>query len=292
MDKFNRNYKLTIETDTVGSTLVVAYPLTLEFSIRRECLSSAGTATFRIYNLGQVNRNKIFHPVTDPAWRAIKLEAGYGDPLSVVFNGFIQEAKSYRPEGQVNFITEITGYDIGQAMQKTTSDWNYSAPNNTFKYLINKIVTEDLKLPLGSMGSFKGVYALNGAFAKPAWEALKDVTDGDCYIDSGKVYCMKTNDAFDGAIPLINSDSGLLGSPRVNGNWIVFDMIFEPRLQIGQKVSLQSQSATKLNGDYKVISLEHSGTISGAVSGKCKTTVTLMLGSAGKEDPFDTVEEL
>ena len=52
-------------------------------------------------------------------------------------------------------------------------------------------------------------------------------------------------------------------------------MIFEPRLQIGQFVRIKSQTETFYNGVYKVVGIEHSGIISDAQSGQCKTKVSL-----------------
>ena len=52
-------------------------------------------------------------------------------------------------------------------------------------------------------------------------------------------------------------------------------MIFEPRLQIGQFIDIQSKTETIYNGTYKVIGIEHSGTISDSQSGTCKTKVSL-----------------
>ena len=52
-------------------------------------------------------------------------------------------------------------------------------------------------------------------------------------------------------------------------------MIFEPRLQIGQFVEIESKTETIYNGTYKVVGIEHTGMISDAQSGQCKTKVRL-----------------
>jgi hypothetical protein len=58
-----------------------------------------------------------------------------------------------------------------------------------------------------------------------------------------------------------------------------FEMLFEPRLTIGQTVQLKSDTNRIFNGIYKVMGFEHSGTISDAVAGPCKTSVSLWLGT-------------
>jgi hypothetical protein len=52
------------------------------------------------------------------------------------------------------------------------------------------------------------------------------------------------------------------------------ESIFEPGLKLGQMIDLKT-SFSKLSGKYKVLGVTHSGTISDAVSGKCKTTASL-----------------
>jgi hypothetical protein len=291
MLKFGRNYKLTIQIDDTGNVIEVAFPLTLDFLVSRANLSSAANATFRIYNLNPNRRQQVYKAPNDIALvRAIKLEAGYGDSLSTIFNGFIREAQSYRPEGTINFITEIAAYDYSLSMPTQKCNRNIPAPT-TYKNIIDILILEDLKATIGAVGAFPELYPGNFTFCGNAWDALKLVTSDTCYIDNGKIFCLHDDEAIEGAILEVSSESGLLGTPKLNGQWIVFDTLFEPGLQIGQILKLNSRTIPQWNGTYKVIGLDHNGTISGAVGGRCKTTVRVMLGSANKSQPFNIVQE-
>ena len=64
MIKFGRNYALQVEASD-SSMVTIEYPLTIEFAIRRANLASANQGTFRVYNLGQDARNKLFHDRID-----------------------------------------------------------------------------------------------------------------------------------------------------------------------------------------------------------------------------------
>jgi len=55
-------------------------------------------------------------------------------------------------------------------------------------------------------------------------------------------------------------------------------MIFEPRLIVGQLVSIESVTAPQYNKRYKVVSLRHQGMISDSVSGQAVTTVGCFTG--------------
>lgn len=299
MLKFQRNYKMQVQVDDQGTLVDISYPMTLEFSIRRGNLSSAGTASFRVYNLNRKNRDQIYKGPTDvDVMRTIKLDAGYGNQLSTIFNGNISEAKSGRSEGQVNFITEIEAFDYAFAMANSTSNWTVQGADATKDKVIRRLAA-DLKYPLngtetsvpvGSISTFEGSYPRGYTASGNTWEALKTVTEDQCTVDLGKIYIIKKNDAFIGPIPVIDSDSGLLGTPKRNQNWITFEMLFEPRLLVGQVVRLDSRTQAKFNGIHKVIGIEHSGVISGAVGGKCKTKVTLMIGDNDTTNPFNMVQ--
>ena len=89
------------------------------------------------------------------------------------------------------------------------------------------------------------------------------------------------NDVFNGDLQIINSSTGLLGTPRKQDRLIIVEILFEPRLQVGQQVQIQSNSLAQYpntnNGIFKVVGIEHRGIISGAVGGECKTVVSCLL---------------
>ena len=59
-------------------------------------------------------------------------------------------------------------------------------------------------------------------------------------------------------------------------------MLFEPRLMVSQGVTLKSDTAKNFVGTYKIVGLTHRGTISGAVNGECRTTVSMLAGKVFK----------
>src|ERR1044071_7823759 len=96
MDKFGRNYQLSIQTQS-GTTLTVGLPFTLEMDITRNTLTSANVCQLRIYNLSEVNQNQIRFNASDyGSFRQIELRAGYGEFLTTIFTGNISQAWSFR----------------------------------------------------------------------------------------------------------------------------------------------------------------------------------------------------
>jgi len=68
----------------------------------------------------------------------------------------------------------------------------------------------------------------------------------------------------------------LLGTPKKSQNRIIVEILFEPAITVGQQVELQSRTLpNEFNQSYKVLGIEHYGTISGAKGGKLKTVLSL-----------------
>jgi len=301
VDKFQRNYKLTIQ-EYGYDDIVVEYPMTIELAISRASWSMSGTARLRIYNLSVEHRGRLYkNSVEISRFIKIKLEAGYGDNLSTIFEGDILWCNSSRMEGQTNFMTEIDCFGYSFVFKNSRSDWTASGPASSKYNVISRLCSDlkyidietgsEISIPVGAIGDFSATERRSFTASGNTWDILKQETEGNCFIDNGKIYCLKINETTDGTVTVINSETGLLGTPKIDGLQITVDMIFEPGIDVGQWIKLDSSSADfkKFNGIYKVIQVSHFGVISGAVSGSCKTRVVLMVGSQGKDDPFNIV---
>lgn len=281
--KFGRNYLLNVETQD-GSTLTIQPPFTLEFDITRNVLTSANVASMRIYNLNANHRGQIRKNVNDYAdLRLIQLLAGYGSKLSLVFEGNITQAWSVR-EGP-NFITQIESFDGGFAFANAAS--NLTFPAQTEQLTVIDSLIKDLAgagVRPGVVGAIDGQLSRGNAYSGNTCDLLKQLTGGRFFIDNGKAFVLADNECITGPIAAINASSGLLNTPVREQTIITFDMLFEPRLIIGQQVVLDSATAEPgINGSYKVISLKHRGIISEAVCGEAITSVGLLqpLGTQG-----------
>lgn len=275
--KFGRNYTLTVETLN-GELLIIQPPFTVEFDITRNILTSANVCSIRIYNLSQNNRNKIRFNIMDTGdFRAVQLQAGYGTNLPIIFNGNITQAWSVR-EGN-NFITAIESFDGGFAFSNSQS--NIVFPAGTAQQTVIETLAGSLpNVSIGAIGSYPGSLSRGASYNGSATDILRDLTGGGFFIDNGKANCLGDSECLEGEMLLINSSNGLLGTPVREQTIINFDMIFEPRLIVGQQIQLQSSTAQNFNGFYKVISLKHRGTISQAVCGDAITSVGMFYGTS------------
>ncbi len=271
MDKFGRNYNLEVGTLN-GSVLNISLPFTIEFDITRNTLSSAQVCQVRVYNLSLKNRNLIrFNASNYGQHIPIILRAGYGALPPVVFTGNISQAWSVR-EG-TNFITQIECYDGGFAFNNAATNTQFPA-GVMQKDVITTLMGTLPHVNMGAVGDYPGQLSRGNSYSGSTTDILRDLTGGGFFIDSGKANALGTDEyiAAIGGTTLVNSGSGLLGTPVLEQTIVRFDMLFEPGLNVGHRIKLDSVTESNFNGFYKVTGVKHRGMISEAVCGSVITT--------------------
>ena len=277
MDKFQRSYRIVVQTET-GQTLTITNPLTLDFQIALSNLASLGTGTFKIKNLAQKTRNLIYKDPFTIAFQSLEFYAGYGGNLTRVFTGTVQDASSYRAEGSTDFITQI---ECNMGAIGTVNNYvadTLSHPTNQVN-VINALFRAMAPLQVGYISPrFTRLYSVRPVtlFGDP-WKLLKRETGNQCFINNNRIYCMAEGEAIPGSAIVITSASGLLGSPKRYKSTLEAEMVFEPNVQPGTSVEIQSADNSFLNGLYTVTGVEHYGTISDAVGGRLKTKISCVL---------------
>ncbi len=284
-------------------------PLTLELDIHRGLWQSVSDGVFRIYNLAESTRSAIYQDFLEQSQlRQITLKAGYlswtqntnvmgptlplsnnalaSSPLATqyqslptIFSGNIVKAYSIR-EGP-NWVTNIEAWDGGFGV--TQGNVSLTVPANaTIGYIIQQLQAAMPSVLIGYVDkSFFDVsysQARGRSLTGSPWQILSDIAGylyADLFIDLGYVYLVKKGQSIpnlNGGLQTIDSQSGLLDTPMKQGTICSFEMMFEPRLKVGQAVNLQSLETVN-NGVYTVGGISHVGTISNAVGGDLRTRV-------------------
>lgn len=83
-------------------------------------------------------------------------------------------------------------------------------------------------------------------------------------------------DGTDPDILIINADTGLLNTPRFYGQSMQLTTLFEPRVNCGDLVRLESTVQPEFNRDYKVCGVTHSCEMGFGTSGSNITSLTLV----------------
>lgn len=278
--KFQRVFELTVQGQTFTHQL--STPLTLSLDVKRDTLASANTGRFVLYNLKETTRRDIFHDRYDTLnYKQIQLKAGYSTDktLPIIFQGNVQVAGSRR-EGP-NWITELECFDggfgmiNGQAAVTKPAGWN---ARDLFKSLVGGMPN----VSLNAVGQIENQSTRGITVVGNAWDGVQSVIGEDfAFIDNERVNILAEDEYIlvNGVIPLITGATGLLNSPRRQNAMIEVDLLFEPRLVVGQIVQLESLETVN-NGFYQVRGVAHRGLISDAVDGGVVTTASLWVGTS------------
>ena len=195
--------------------------------------------------------------------------------MTIIFNGNIWSAYSHRKG--VNIITHIHAID-GLSTQSALIHTTLQS-GTTLQQVIQNLTNSIPDLKSGTQNlqeyTFNRPLVLNGN----SYKLLKTYSDNNVFVDMKTVNIMNVNDVIEGFVPLITDESGLLSTPERRDATLTINMIFEPRLLIGQVIEVESNIAPQFDGQYKVFGLKHSGIISDSIAGTCVTTIQMQVGS-------------
>ncbi len=277
MDKFGRNYRLTIQMNDGSKVLIVEPPLTLQFSVLRSTMASLNTGRFEIFNLTPETRNQIFQDrFNNPLYRKVTLEGGYGKTLSTIFVGAIFEANSHRQRADV--ITTIDARDGGFDIPQTQT-FRTVQQGTPMLDVIKGLIGDFPNLKQGAIGDIPGTLQRPAVLDGNTYTLINKYTGNLVNVDLEKVNVLTDKEVLSGVVPLIDPSTGLLDTPRRDDAYLTIRTLFEPRIVMNQAVQLQSVTLPQYNGQYKVIGVQHQGTISEAVCGECTSTFNLLLGA-------------
>lgn len=252
--------------------VIVENPFTIEFETKHSNTAGSNTMTLRVFNLAQASRESIRKDyITYGDKRPyVKLYAGYEDANALIFSGTVRDCTTTK--SGVDSITTINAFDNGEAF-RAQSDRTYKS--GTPKNLIISELLEDLK-PYGILSSvkpnFSGSLKRGNSISGKTLDLLNQLTENAFFINNMKAYILRDDEALSGQVRKFSADSGLIGSPRRQQAFIYFDTVFEPRIQMGQFIEIESKFNPHFNGQVKIIEISHKGTISDSVASSVIST--------------------
>lgn len=296
MLKFERRYKIVFEIGyrrnlneyIPQENIVVEYPFTLRLNV--SCGVNAGNvsqANFQILNLSPQIQAKLWKDnFNQNKYITMWLYAGYQDVMPLIYKGDILQCYSYRDSGSTDYITELQSNDSGYLYQYGVSNYTFSGETK-FENLLKTLLQDVPLYKLGYITPSIPPIKRDKTFIGQTMDLLGREYGGyQIYIDKGELNILGKNDVVPGNIAVLTAESGMLGSPRRAEQYLNVDMIFEPRLKLGQAIELISDSLPFVNNIYKIVAISHKGVISPVDSGALITSVTLYLGTA----PFNELK--
>lgn len=293
MDKRQRNYSLFVETRTRSDLPInVKLPFSIEFDISRNYYTSMNSAVIRVFNLSEKNRNNLRKDVMSlETFRKINLFAGYGENLVEILKGQLTQCWSARI-GE-DYITELTAFDYSLATVDSVSNIQYR--KGTPQQSIIDSLLADLKkngITIGSIGKVEGNTQRGGQYSGNTLDILRELTGGTIFVDNGTAHILGNNECTDDQVLIVNKDTGLLDTPRLEEYIVHCDLVFEPKIKVGQRILLESLTGNQFNTAqnvpgqnssknvlYRVSGIHHKGMISDSVASTATTSLDLVSGA-------------
>lgn len=283
MEKWLRNYRAEFEIgEKINEefiphhNLVITPPFTLQLHVSSGVTSEQNRGIFQFINLSETDRADLYIDIWNFQKKYIymKLYAGYGETMPLIFEGLVRRCTSGKQGGSTEFITTIEAFDQGHFL--TNSFLNATYTKGTRLSDILKVACEGTTLTPGYISPDIEPLKRDRTFiGQPADLISREYSGYDFFVNRGEINLIGERDLLPGEVQVITDESGLIGSPDRGEDFVRCTTTFEPQLRAAQGVLVQSLSLPWFNQAYKIVQIEHRGIISPVVCGQLITELTL-----------------
>ena len=240
--------------------------LRMKFSVNKSIVTTASPSVVSIYNLGPQLRSAI-----KKSELTITLFAGWANlGLIKVFSGTIYNSVSYRQGADI--VTDLLSLAGWGGVMRSSVAYSFNQGS-----LLKDIVESLAKAIPGVSVDPKLIQVPTVIIGNQGWSFVGTVNEGltslgkvhgfSWWIDQGVFYALDDAQAFlGGTLPVFSSSDGslfraepMLTSPMQKQQGVSISGLFNPLVQPGKLVSLESTVNPDLNGNYKVHTLAFSG---------------------------------
>jgi hypothetical protein len=249
---------------TVGTLKLEGF--TVKFKVKKSLKPEPNTAELDLYNLNEKHRAELeeLRPREKLATKGIpcKIEAGYGDRLSLVWLGDLRTIDSVR-EGP-DWVTHLGSGDGEKAWQNARMNLSYG-PKTPVDTVLRAMVRA-LGVGEGNVAKVANQLRVAGAgkllaegavFTGPVARHLTDFArsaDLEVSIQDGAVQILDRGKALAGRALRIGANSGLIGSPTVDNEGILaFRILVMNDVRPGTLVVMDAE---RIKGNYRLETAE------------------------------------
>lgn len=265
--RFYRNYKAVIYV--TGQAVEITPPFSMSFSVNESTdTKNPNKLTLKIKGLAANTRSRVAKYESDNKYIQIEFFLGYKDSIRRVFKGNVKECSSAR-EG-AGFTTTFNCEDGGH-------DFRYAYTSKVVEGKENAIsaIIEDMP------NTAKGAITQQDSLVRPkvlignSYDLIQESNRGkQVYIKDERINILAEEETTGVRAVLVTSKTGLLDTPIFKDGAITFQTMFNPEIEIGGIISLDSHLAPDLNGIYKITQISSSG---GTDGGDYKQTCSAKL---------------
>lgn len=255
--RFHRDYRLRVLVP--GRELVIKPPFRIQFEAVKSIAGfGLNKLNAKIFGLSEKNREYFVKDVEQRKFLRLELSAGYRGNVKKIFTGDLHRGSNKL--GKNGFETVFECFDGGFDYINSYTARTVVGKQNT----VNAILRDMPNTEKGKVGDFPQLVrpkVLMGASSK----LLEDFVGPDrkFYIENGRVNIIKDGEIVTTLIPVVNSRTGLIGTPEREFSRVTFETLMDPNIVPGGRVELQSKVAAHLNGTYRVDSITYTGDTEG-----------------------------
>lgn len=248
-DQYLRKASLIIG-ENAGDALDLS-DLRFTFTVKRGDFQTPNSARIRVYNMNPATMARV-----QQEFKRVVLQAGYEGNYGLIFDGTVVQTRRGRTS-QVDTHLDITAADGDAA-------YNFAIVNTTLA--AGSTAQDHFNVAAQAMGQHGvGVGYTAGLTSNPlprgkvmfgmARDFMRGVaraTQTTWSIQDGKIVVIPETSYMPGEIPVINSETGLVGLPEQTQNGINFRVLLNPNIKIGTLVQLDNSSIQRFEYSLNV----------------------------------------
>jgi len=231
----------------------------ISFSVERTADENAMQATIEIYNLSPNNRERIYE-----RGGPVLLMAGYPETISILLDGNVERVR-IRRDGRARITTiDCVGQSIaldrlGGVTMRSYDGWVQAN-------IIFADIVSDMGMESGDLSYVQNYRVKDFVWSGPSSAALtsllrwiaRNVNESFRWWDDDGVIRIREVGRDMRSAPAISTSrkTGMVDSPTRTDDGIEVQMLLEPRVQIGSRVTIASEAIT---GTFTCTQLRHRG---------------------------------
>ena len=237
--QYLRKFSLLIGRDE-GSALDLS-DLRIVFDIRRGDTQTPNSARVRIYNVSETTKQRIEYEFS-----RIVLQAGYEGNFGIIFDGTIKQVRRGR-DSQTDTYLDITAADGDSAYNFAVMNTTLAAGSTSADHVAAACtamnpygVTQGYvpPLPTNPLPRGKVMFGMARDFLAQIARTAQTVWS----IQDGRVVLIPETSYMPGEIPVITSETGMVGLPEQTQNGISIKMLLNPSIRIGTLLKIDNRS--------------------------------------------------
>lgn len=248
-DQYLRKASLIIG-ESAGDALDLS-ELRFSFVVKRGDFQTPNSARIRVYNMNPATMARV-----QKEFKRVVLQAGYEGNYGLIFDGTVVQTRRGRTS-QVDTHLDITAADGDAAYNFAIVNTTLAAGSTAQDHF--NVAAQAMAQHGVGVGYTAGLQSnplprgkVMFGMARDFMRGVARATQTTWSIQDGKIVVIPETSYMPGEIPVINSDTGLIGLPVQTQNGINFRGLLNPSIKIGTLVQLDNSSIQRYEYDLSV----------------------------------------